>query len=237
MLLKVCGVVDAAELALLDRLGIDLAGVWAEVPGGARNVGLDQLADLVAQPTRRTTVVAVTLASGFDVLRPLIARSRLRVIQLHGFTPPGVVARLKDAFDRLQVLKVLHVQDRVCLEARWIDAYRSAGADGFILDRFDSRTAVGSTGRAIPDEAVHHWLACLHPMPVLLAGGIVAAAVRRWRDQPGLAGFDIDSGARGAGRLDAARIQALAAARDEPADFACLAPSTIDEAVPCPISA
>src|SRR5688500_9034628 len=98
MLLKICGVTEASELDLLDLTGVDLAGVWAAVPQGARNIPTERLAALAMRRTARTEVVAVTVASNFDVLRGLVRNSGVRKLQLHGFTPPPVLARLKDAF-------------------------------------------------------------------------------------------------------------------------------------------
>lgn len=207
-MIKVCGVRSAEELALLSAAGVELAGVWCGVHGGHADLSTQDAAALLAAD--RPEPVLVTLCRT-DV--PALAeRTGARRVQLHGHQPPSVVRALRAR--GVTVLKVLHLLGDRCLQEDLIPAYERAGTDFFLLDTATSAGRLGSTGhRADPATLVR--VASRLRTPFLVAGGVTAsrAGYEEIAAQPGFAGVDVDSGARGAdGALDPFRVAALRAA-------------------------
>jgi phosphoribosylanthranilate isomerase len=219
----VCGVTGIEDIALLDRLGLDFAGLWHGVERGHADLPFDRFRQLAgaAAATGRLEPVLVTFLKDPLRLQDAIARSGVWWVQLHGFQPPSLVLALKQAFGaRIGIIKVLHVEGRRCLEQPLIGAYERAGVDLFLLDAVSPDGRIGSTGRRLDGEAVLG-LAGELTRPFLLAGGISAdtrADHDRAARHPCFLGVDVDTGARdAAGRICGIRVEALRRAWATPA--------------------
>lgn len=198
-MVKICGVRDRADLAVLGAAGADLAGVWCGVPGGRADLPVAAARELLS-PVKGTEPqpVLVTLASGPDLLG-LVAATGARWVQLHGRQPPAAVRALTAL--GVVVVTVLHLRDGRCAQEALLPAYERAGTDYFLLDTATGDGRLGSTGVAQQAGPVER-LAARLTRPFLLAGGITA------RNRPdydavaghaGFAGVDVDSAARDAG--------------------------------------
>jgi phosphoribosylanthranilate isomerase len=206
-MIKVCGVTTAADMALLAAAGVDLAGVWCEVPGGHADLSISAAAELMSTVAPRPALV--TLAADLLRLGEMLDRTGARLVQLHGYQPPSIVGWLKRR--GVAVLKVLHVLDGTCVEQRLIPSYERAGTDWFLLDRATADGRLGSTGQAI-GAATALSIADQLSRPFLLAGGITAVNRAEYAgvvDHPGFVGIDVDTGARHAGALCGHRVAAL----------------------------
>lgn len=204
--LKVCGATSTADLGLLAAAGADLVGLWHGVPGGHADLTIGRLTSLAAA-AHLITPVLVTLAA--DV-RDVLAVSGIRVVQLHGYQPPGTVRALKRL--DVHVIKVLHVSGSSCPERPLIRAYERAGVDSFLVDAVGADGRIGSTARSLPPATVLDLVDAVS-VPFLLAGGITAAnagAFAAVAAHPLFRGVDVDTGARDAfGTFDAAKVSAL----------------------------
>lgn len=212
MLLKVCGATRVTDLDHLGAAGADLVGLWHGVPGGHAELGvpvLGRLAD-AARAAGGPRPVLVTLAADPAEVVAVLRRTGIDWVQLHGYQPPGLVRALLAAYPELTVVKALHVRDGVCVEDRLMAAYRRAGAAAFLLDTVTAEGRLGSTGQSLDPAVVTAFLAA-SPLPVVLAGGLDAGTVARYRPLAGrLLGIDVDTGARDPrGRIDPARVAAL----------------------------
>jgi phosphoribosylanthranilate isomerase len=216
MRLKVCGITEAAEVFLLTRLGIDLAGFWHGIDGGHADLPLEQFRCLVREATTagRLEPVLVTFLNDLPALQDAVAESGVRWVQLHGFQPPALILALKKVLGAsLRVIKVLHVHGQHCVEQALIGAYERAGADAFL---FDAATAdgrrIGSTGQRLDGDVVRA-LADRVTRPFFLAGGITAGGHtdhRRTVCHPRFLGVDVDTAARGEdGKICGLRVEAL----------------------------
>lgn len=213
--LKVCGAVRAADLALLAGAGADLVGLWFGVPGGHAELDPQSLRSLAAAGGGGgPRPVLVTLERSAAVLDRVLAESGVSAVQLHGYQPPGVVRALKRAEPRRLVIKVLHLRGAECPERPLIGAYERAGVDLVLFDPTAPDGRIGSTGRHADPTALAA-LAREVDLPFLVAGGVRPGHAGRFaeaRALPGFAGVDVDSGVRdGAGALDAARVRAVRA--------------------------
>jgi phosphoribosylanthranilate isomerase len=215
--MKVCGIVEAAEIDVLAAQGVDFVGLWWGVPGGPHDLdreGWRALAEAAAA-TEGLTPVLVTFAKDAEQLRETLEGSPVRWIQLHGYPTPGAIRKLKAirvGGHPINVIKVLHVRSGECVEASLIGSYEKAGVDVFLFDTVTEDGRVGSTGLSLDAEVVAS-LAGRLTRPFLLAGGISAEN----RDQyeklaahPLFLGIDVDTNARGAdGKIGAENVEAI----------------------------
>jgi len=209
---KVCGVVDHAELEILAAGGVDLVGLWYGVAGGPHDLPLDRWVELAEAAVRTPAAVLVTFAKDADLLGDALEAAKAGWIQLHGYQSPGLVRKLKARAPDVQVLKVLHVKGGECLEGSLIGAYEKAGTDAFLFDVVADDGRVGSTGLAL-DPAIATALTADLNLPFLIAGGISEANRDRYvalTKHPRFMGVDVDTNARGAdGRISAQRVDAI----------------------------
>ena len=209
---KVCGVVDHAELDILAAAGVDLVGLWYGVAGGPHDLPLDRWTRLAAAADDTPAAVLVTFSKDAELLGDALAAADARWIQLHGYQSPGLVRKLKATVPDVKVLKVLHVQGGKCQEGSLVSAYEKAGADAFLLDVVADDGRVGSTGLAL-DPAIATAVTAGFNLPFLIAGGISEANRNRYAalaEHPRFMGVDVDTNARGAdGRISAQRVEAI----------------------------
>jgi phosphoribosylanthranilate isomerase len=217
-LVKVCGIVDTAEIDVLAAHAVDLVGLWLSVPGGPHDLPADQwraLARWAADSDGGPSPVLVTFAKDPDILREALESAPVRWVQLHGYPTPGVVRKIKAlelGGDQVKVIKVLHIKGGECVEASLIGAYEKAGVDVFLFDVVTEDGRVGSTGQALDPAAVAPLLDRLS-RPFLLAGGISDENRDRYAslaEHPLFLGIDVDTNARdGGGAISAERVRSI----------------------------
>jgi phosphoribosylanthranilate isomerase len=212
VIVKICGATTPGEVSLLADAGVDLVGLWHGVPGGRADLPVESVAALARGAPGRLEPVLVTFLGDAGALVDVVARTRVRWVQLHAFQPPGLVHALKAANDGLTVVKVLHVTGETCLERPLIGSYERAGTDLFLLDAATGDGRIGSTGQGLASPAVIS-LAGRLSRPFLLAGGISATNRPDFEavvTHPRFAGIDVDTAARDAnGRIRAKRVTAI----------------------------
>jgi phosphoribosylanthranilate isomerase len=200
---KVCGIVEPAEIEALAAAHVDWVGLWLGVPGGPHDLPLERwrtLADQSAASDGGPTPVLVTFTKDAELLRSALTDGPVQWVQLHGYPTPGFVRKLKAIDPKVRVIKVLHVRGDECVEASLIGSYEKAGVDVFLFDTVSEDGRVGSTGLSL-DPAVVAALADRLTRPFLLAGGISAENRERYgalASHPLFLGIDVDTNARGA---------------------------------------
>lgn len=221
--LKVCGIVDEAEIDTLAAHGVDLVGLWLAVPGGPHDLPLDRwraLAERAADTDGGPAPVLVTFAKDAEVLRGALESAPVQWVQLHGYPTPGFVRKVKALGPDVRVIKVLHVKGGECVEASLIGSYEKAGVDVFLFDVVSDDGRVGSTGQELDPAVVAPLLEKL-TRPFLLAGGISAEnrdSYVKLAAHPLFLGVDVDTNARGAdGKVSANNVAAITQAwKDRP---------------------
>jgi phosphoribosylanthranilate isomerase len=218
---KVCGIVDPAELDTLTAHGVDLVGLWLAVPGGPHDLPVERwraLARRADEIQGGPLPVLVTFTKEAEVLRDAIEATTVRWVQLHGYPTPGFVRKVKAIAPDVRVIKVLHVKGGECVEASLIGSYEKAGVDVFLFDTVSEDGRVGSTGLSLDANVVAALLDKLS-RPFLLAGGISAEnrdAYEKIAAHPLFLGIDVDTNARGAdGKIDAGNVEAISRAWKE----------------------
>jgi phosphoribosylanthranilate isomerase len=229
-LVKVCGIVDAAELDILTTHRVDFVGLWWGVPGGPHDLPEGRWRTLARHATETETAggpapVLVTFAKDAELLRAALEGSGVQWLQLHGYPTPGTVRKIKAievGGGPVKVIKVLHVKGGECVEASLIGSYEKAGVDVFLFDVVTEDGRVGSTGQAL-DPAVVAPLLDRLTRPFLLAGGISddnRGGYESLAAHPLFLGVDVDTNARDAsGAISASRVRAITRAwKDAGAD-------------------
>ncbi|WP_146077267.1 N-(5'-phosphoribosyl)anthranilate isomerase [Rathayibacter tritici] len=219
--IKVCGVVDSVELEVLEAGGATIAGVWWAVPGTPRSLGIAALLDLAARSGNFALErCLVTFSSDAKAVAEAARALDARWIQLHAFQNPSLVASVRQVLDAsaataaTRIVKVLHLDGDLLLEAPFLRAYDRAGVDAYIIDTV-SGVRIGSTGTRADPGALRRVAEKL-TRPFLIAGGLDAAVVEDYGElcgEPLWSGVDVDTGARDAsGRFDAASIVSISTA-------------------------
>jgi phosphoribosylanthranilate isomerase len=210
---KICGTTDAGELSMLDRIGVDYAGLWFNVPHGKYTLSKHKFIQLARTPLTTLKCIGVTTESQPEIVSEFVRESGIHGIQLHGFQLPAEVRALKLRLgDDVSLLKVLHIQNGKCLEKTLLKDYAGCGADAFILDNFISRERSGSTGQCIPSQTVADLVDIFGMNRVFLAGGMDEQGLRNLRLTLPLRGVDIDTGARTHSRIDDQRVMGIVSA-------------------------
>lgn len=216
MAVKFCGARTPQEVELLAEAGADLVGLWHGVPGGRADLPLGRLATLVetAHALPPLVPVLVTFLTDLAAVADVVARTKVRWVQLHGYQPPSFVRALKQASD-VTVVKVLHVRAGECPELPLLPAYERAGADFLLFDAATEDGRIGSTGRQLDADVVLR-LAERSSLPFMLAGGVSAANRADFAEvgaHPRFCGVDVDTAARDfRGNLSGQRMRAIALA-------------------------
>lgn len=212
---KVCGIVEPAEIGVLAAEAVDWVGLWLAVPGGPHDLLPERwraLAERAAQSDRGPAPVLVTFTKDAELLREALSSAPVEWVQLHGYPTPGFVRKVKAIGPEVKVIKVLHVRGGECVEASLIGSYEKAGVDVFLFDTVSEDGQVGSTGLSLDAEVVIP-LAEKLTRPFLLAGGISAENRARYEQlaaHPLFLGIDVDTNARGQdGRIDAEHVAAI----------------------------
>jgi phosphoribosylanthranilate isomerase len=188
---KICGVTTPEDAALAARCGAAAVGVL---------VGLVHASEDEVDPERAGAILAtlppfvagtlVTHRAELEEVRRLCRAARPQVLQLHGAFPLETIARLRESFPALRIVKTVHVDGERALE----DARRAAPHVDAVL--LDTRTAtrIGGTG------LTHDWSIsrkirdALPATPVILAGGLTPDNVARAIDRVRPHAVDVNTG-------------------------------------------
>lgn len=202
---------------MLAALPVDFVGLWYGVPGGPTDLHLDKWRELaaVAAGTPRLNPVLVTFSKDIEAVREAVEGSEVRWVQLHAYQTPGFVRAVKGISPDVRVLKVLHVREGECLEAKLVGSYEKAGVDAFLFDAVSKDGRIGSTGESLDPEVVSA-LADTVDRPFLLAGGISAENRGEYDSVASgsrFLGIDVDTNARGAdGKISAKKVEGICVA-------------------------
>lgn len=194
MELKICGATRFDEIDILNHCQVNYVGLWSGIENHPRSLSESRLRQLAAA-CRGPKPVVVCVRPAYPALGEMMRRCEVEWVQLHGFTSPVDVARLRQ--QGLSIIKTLHVNDAgECPELRWLAAYDDAGVDIYLIDRFLNGQQIGSTGQMLPKSVVETMVTQLAGRRLWLAGGINAASVGTMAKMPGIEALDIDSAAR-----------------------------------------
>jgi phosphoribosylanthranilate isomerase len=173
---QVAGVRGIDEARMLRRCGVDLVGFPLRLPVHAADTSEEEARAVIAA-VGPTSCVLITYEEDPARLVGLCRFLNVGTVQLHADVPPGSLARIK-TLAPLFIIKSYVVGRENSGPEAFARAYWPV-CDAFITDTFDPSTgASGATGQ-VHDWAVSAELVRHSPRPVILAGGLNPANVRR----------------------------------------------------------
>lgn len=188
VMVKICGVTREEDLNAVVQAGADAIGFVINVEESPRNLSLREAKSLIDQLPNEVDSVAVTVSNRLQEIVEICRKLAPSFIQLHGMT-----SRLVDQVKLAADAKVI-----VAIEARSPSALQHAishlvSIDALLVDTYGAR-GLGGTG------CTHDWNLsrkirdAVHPVPMILAGGLtpenVAHAVRTAKPY----GVDVSTG-------------------------------------------
>lgn len=206
MLVKICGLTDAAMVAAAAEAGARYIG-FVFFPKSPRNIDFDTARELAAETPPGVMKVALVVNPD-DALIDRITAAPIDMIQLHGSETPERVTEVK-AHSGLPVMKAVGIAGAE--DVPKIDAYAEV-ADQLLIDAKPPKTGELPGGNGVAFDwrliANREWT-----VPWMLAGGLTPENVGEAIRLTGARQIDVSSGVESApGVKDAALIRAFCAA-------------------------
>ena len=192
--IHVAGVIDLAEAQMLIDCGIRYLGFPLVLDHHREDLTIDSAAAIVSELGDHATFFLITYLNRAPAIVDLCHALSVDMVQLHGETSLEQIQLLRQKAPNLRIIKSLIVRSNNT--STLIDEVRRYGpsVDSFITDTFDPVTgASGATGR-VHDWEISRRLVESSTRPVILAGGLNAANVRRAIHAVRPAGVDVHTG-------------------------------------------
>ncbi len=208
---KICGVTKADEIRHLDNHGVTYAGLWHGIPNGKYNLSLSELESLSSIPVKNIIFTLVTMKNDLTFLKKSSARRNIGAVQLHGFTLPKVIKQLKNELgSETLIFKVIHIKNNQCLEEGFIERYIDSGVDVLVIDSYQDKINIGSTGIKIDNSYIKNFISTWgDKVKIMVAGGINEHNISKLINTSLPFGIDIDSAARQGVNISENRIKAI----------------------------
>jgi phosphoribosylanthranilate isomerase len=204
MIVKICGLTEAAGFDAAVAAGADLVG-FVFFPASPRAVTPDQATALSARHAGGPGRTGLFVDPTDDAIAAVLAALPLDLLQLHGHETPERCAAVRARFG-VPVMKALGIATAADLEI--LPAYAPV-VDRFLLDAKPPPAATRPGGNAnVFDWSLTAGRAI--PRPWLLAGGLMPTNVAEAIRIAGAPGVDVSSGVeRAPGEKDPALVEAF----------------------------
>jgi len=192
--IQICGIRDEAEAEMLQRCGVRYLGFPLRLPVNREDISEERASRIIQQLKPPVYGVLITYLDKAAEIVELCTFLGARIVQLHGDVEIEELEKLKMIAPRLLVIKSLVVGLHAESALESLVQGFSDVVDAFITDTYDPETsATGATGK-IHDWRISRRLVGLSDRPVILAGGLEPANVRRAIVEVGPAGVDSHTG-------------------------------------------
>ncbi|HTH98660.1 MAG TPA: phosphoribosylanthranilate isomerase [Stellaceae bacterium] len=186
---KICGLSTADTVEAAVNAGADYVG-FVFYPPSPRAVTIEQAVRLTALVPSHVGRVGLFVDPDDDLLRRVLDRVPLEILQLHGKEEPDRVRAIRQRFGRpvMKAIKVASAED-VTVATRYLDA-----ADRLLFDAMPPKrdgALPGGNGESFDWTllAGRHW-----PLPWMLSGGLNAAVLPQAVRVTGAPALDVSSG-------------------------------------------
>jgi len=211
MKIKICCIGSHNEAQLAADAGASGIGLVSAMPSGPGIIDEATIAAIISNAPSNVETILLSSQTDYKGLAQQIDKCRPDTVQLVDRVEQTVIKRLREKFNSLSVMEVLHVTGPASQHKA---QYVESNADLLLLDSGNPALAIkelGGTGR------VHNWQVSAEivrdaALPVYLAGGLnqnnLATAIDNVRPY----GVDVCSGVRTEGQLDVGKLYAFTAA-------------------------
>jgi phosphoribosylanthranilate isomerase len=214
LLVKLCGMRTATDIAAVNAAAPDFAGFVVEVPGKRRSVTVEQLRELTAELSPAVRAVGVFVNAPVKTVHRLLADSAISAAQLHGDEDNAYIAELRQLLEcgGKQQAEIDPESTRIIQAFRVRNAANLARAAESAADLVLLDSGAGS-GQPFDWKLLQGF-----PRPFLLAGGLgpdniaQAAAAARTAAGKNFVGVDMSSGIETNGVKDPTKMNAAVAA-------------------------
>jgi phosphoribosylanthranilate isomerase len=207
-LIQIAGVIDAPEAQMLQQCGVRYLGFPLRLPVHREDLTEEAAAAIIKSLAPPVFGVLITYLDEAKEIAAFSHAVGARIVQLHGDIHRDELKRLKTLDPNLTVIKslVIGMRDDKALEGTLSEL--SPFVDAFITDTFDPNTgASGATGKT-HDWRVSRRLVELADRPIILAGGLTPANVKRAILEVRPAGVDSHTGVEdSSGRKSHGKVQ------------------------------
>jgi len=182
---KVCGITQPAQAAVLFALGADAVGInlW---PKSKRHMPLEVAVNSLQAVAAKHALVAVLVNPDAPLLDAALSSGLFQALQLHGDETPADVERLMQR--GVHVIKALQVRDAASLAQ-----IGEFPCDSILLDAYNPGT-YGGGGHAFPWELAVRAKEMFPAKHILLSGGLTPDNVRQAVQQTQPIAVDVASG-------------------------------------------
>jgi phosphoribosylanthranilate isomerase len=205
---KICCIASEEEAKLAISFGASALGLVAAMPSGPGPITDELILRIARSVPPPIATFLLTCETSAEAIIAHHRRTLTNTLQLVDAPEPGVYEAIRAALPSIKIVQVIHVRNERSLD----EALQAAEqVDALLLDSGNPSLVVkqlGGTGR------VHDWrlsrrIVELSPVPVFLAGGLLANNVREAIDQVQPFGVDLCSGVRTSGYLDPKKLEAF----------------------------
>jgi phosphoribosylanthranilate isomerase len=208
--IQIAGIIDQDEADMLVDAGVNRLGFPFGLAVHREDITAEKAAEIICTLKSPASAVLITYLNRAEAILDFCKKIGTGMVQLHGSVEIPELIRLKSLAPELEVIKSLIVRDNNFAELEYFVFIFSPYVDAFITDTYDPVTgACGATGKT------HNWdvsrrIVEISPRPVILAGGLNPANVRKAIEYVRPAGVDAHTGVEGShGRKDPELVTAF----------------------------
>ena len=193
-IIQIAGVRGQHDLDILLSSGVDYIGFPFRLAFHQEDISENEAARLIRQIPQTTKAVLITYLSESSQILKLSEFLKVKAVQIHGDISPEELKMLRAGTSHVELFKSLIIgRESVSELEEHIQQY-SPFIDAFITDTFDPESgAQGATGK------IHDWQISRHIVersakPVILAGGLNPANIKKAIELVRPAGVDAHTG-------------------------------------------
>lgn len=196
-LIQIAGVIDKEEAKLLMTAGVEYLGFPLRLPVNKEDLTEDEAAEVITTILPPHKSVLITYLDKATGIIEFCKKLNVGIVQLHGKISKEELEKTKMLWPALQVFKSLVVAKDNFADLEKLVETLSPFVDAFITDTFDPSTgAEGATGKT-HDWKISKKLVEISPRPVIIAGGLNHANVKKAILEIHPAGVDSHTGVEG----------------------------------------
>lgn len=193
-IIQIAGVIDKEEAQMLMNTGVHYLGFPLRLPVNKEDTTEEEAAEIIKMIKHSYQAVLITYLDNATEIIEFCDKLNVKIIQLHGKISREELEKTKLLRPDIKIFKSLVVAENNFSELQKMIETLSPFVDAFITDTFDPETgAEGATGKT-HDWNISKRLVELSIKPVIIAGGLNPANVKKAIIEIRPAGVDVHTG-------------------------------------------
>ena len=193
-LIQIAGVIDKEEAKMLMSLGVDYLGFPLRLPVNKEDLTEEEVVEVIKTVKPPHRAVLITYLNKAEDIVNFCETLNVTIVQLHGNISKEELEKTKSLRPNLEIIKSLVVAGNNFSELEKIIHTLSPWIDAYITDTYDPVTgASGATGKT-HDWKISKKIVEISSKPVIIAGGLNPANVKKAILEIHPAGVDVHTG-------------------------------------------